>query len=291
MRLRWCWLLCFCVCGPARAWGDAGHEIIARVADRYLQPQVRSKIKAMLDGDTSGLTATDLASEATWADKFRDSDRSDTRVHYLQTREWHFVNIELADGDVAAACFGHPALPAGTAASAGPARACVIDKIDQFAAELRDPNTAPQERLLALQFLLHFVGDVHQPLHAGDDHDKGGNEKSVSAAGFTAGNLHHFWDNEFVRRLGARPAPVAAALIRRISPSQRARWSTGTPTDWARETFTVAQTHAYGRLPPAGPDGSYKVTPAYVADATSTVSLQLRKAGVRLASVLNAALQ
>jgi hypothetical protein len=286
-----CALASAMVSDPAHAWGDEGHEIIALVAGHYLKPTVRAKVAALLAADTSGLTPTDLAAEATWADKFRDSDRNTTKVRYSQTREWHFVDIELADADVAAACSGHPALPPGTDASAGPARNCLIDKIDQFIAELRGPATSAAERLLALQFLLHFVGDVHQPLHASDDHDRGGNDKIVMAAGFADGNLHHFWDTEFVRRLGARPAWVATALVRRIGTAQRRQWAAGTPTDWALDTFAVSKAHTYGKLPPAGPDGSHLLTPAYVADATRTVSLQLRKAGVRLASVLNAALQ
>jgi len=86
------------------------------------------------------------------------------------------------------------------AASGGPPNACVVDKIRQFNTELAAPGTDPQERIIALKFLLHFVGDVHQPLHSADDHDQGGNSKRVSARGFPAGNLHHFWDTEFVEQ-------------------------------------------------------------------------------------------
>lgn len=291
MPYRWClWLLC-CFCGHAFAWGDQGHQVIALVADHYLKPQVRSKIATLLATDTSGLSPTDLAHEATWADKYRDSDRNTTKVRYQQTREWHFADIELDDADVDAACHGHPALPAGTEASAGPPLDCVIDKIVQFTAELHDRNTAPEERLRALQFVLHFVGDVHQPLHASDDHDRGGNDKKVSAPGMSAGNLHHFWDTEFVQRLGSDPRAVARALVKRISPSQRTQWSAGTPANWGRESFGVAKAHTYGKLPPPGADGSRVLTAAYVTDATSTVSLQLRKAGVRLAMLLNSALR
>jgi hypothetical protein len=105
-----------------------------------------------------------------WADKYRDSDRDTTRNRYEATWRWHFVDIELGQQDLGPACFGHPALPPGVPASKGPPRACVVDKINQFAAELGDPATGASEQLLALQFLLHFVGDLHQPLHAADDH-------------------------------------------------------------------------------------------------------------------------
>jgi len=74
--------------------------------------------------------------------------------------------------------------------------------VDEFAAELAKPATNPKERVIALKFLLHFVSDLHQPLHSVDDNDRGGNNKRVSAPGFRAGNLHHFWDIEFVEQLG-----------------------------------------------------------------------------------------
>lgn len=279
----------------AHAWGDAGHEIVARVADHYLQPAVRERITTLLKSDATGLTANDIAAQATWADKYRDSDRNSTRQRYEQTREWHFTDIQLKsqreDGDVDAACFGHPPLPAGTPAMEGPKHACLIDKLDQFIGELRAPGTAPEARLRALQFVLHLVGDLHQPLHSSDDHDRGGNSKSVTADGLPPGNLHRYWDVEFVRRIGPRPPAVARSLIARITPKDRAMWAAGQPEDWARDTFGVALRTAYGKLPAPAADGSYALDAPYVAAATKATSLQLSKAGVRLAQVLNAALK
>jgi hypothetical protein len=91
------------------------------------------------------LTAHDIASEATWADKYRDSDRDTTKVRYQATWRWHFVDIELTQPDLSAACFGRPPLPPGVPASKGPPQACVVDKINQFAAELGDPGTGGSE--------------------------------------------------------------------------------------------------------------------------------------------------
>src|SRR5262249_54894189 len=146
---------------PAFAWGDEGHEIVALIADHYLQPQVRVKVNNILAGDTTGLTHnTRIDQEATWADKFRDSDRYSSKLRYNGTRNWHFVDIELPAPDLKSACFGQPPL-ANVPASAGPARDCIVDKLDQFIAELKSPATNPGERLLALQFILHFVGDIH----------------------------------------------------------------------------------------------------------------------------------
>jgi hypothetical protein len=141
-------------------------------------------------------------------------------------------------------------------------------------------------RSIALEFLLHFVGDLHQPLHAGDDHDQGGNSKKVDAPGMRRENLHYEWDVGFVRRLGTDASEVAATLIARISPADRARWEAGFATDWAMESYGVARAHAYGLLPPRSGD-DYRLTNAYVDDATRVTAEQLAKAGVRLAWLLN----
>jgi hypothetical protein len=274
----------------ALAWGDEGHKIIALVADRFLNPAVRDKVAAMLAADPDPLTAHDIASAATWADRYRDSDRNGSRQHYAQTRDWHFVNVELNDPNLDLACFGHPALPPGAVASNGPAQACIVDKINQFVTELADPRTDPEERAVALKFVLHLVGDLHQPLHAADDHDAGGNRKRVVADGFQPGNLHHFWDVEFVERLGTNPRQVAGAIVAGISDEQRRAWSQGTAADWVMETFAVARKDAYGRLPEPNTKGVYVLDPGYVEAAVQDVRIQLSRAGVRLALVLNKAL-
>jgi nuclease S1 len=272
----------------ALAWGDEGHEVVALVAQSFLEPDVRKRVSALLAADTSSLTAHDIASEATWADKFRDANLSGSRE---KTRQWHFADIEITAPNLDAACFNHPVIPVGTPASDGPAPDCVVDKIQEFAAELANPATDLEEQVVALKFVLHFVGDVHQPLHSSDDNDRGGNDKRVSAAGFKAGNLHHFWDTEFVDQLGPDAKTIASDLIGHITKAQQDRWQVGGPTDWAKESFKVAQDDAYGQLPAPNAHGSFRLTEDYVSTATNDVSLQLSKAGVRLAMILNQALR
>ena len=279
---------------PALAWGDEGHEVVALIADHYLEPGVRAKVQSLLGGDRTRLTPDKgIAAEATWADKFRDSDRGTKKpVHYNATRNWHYVDLEIgATPDLVSACFGQPALPAGTPASNGPASDCIVDKINEFSAELRQPHLGTKERRLALQFLLHLVGDIHQPLHASDARDQGGNEKTVAGLGLTSSSLHAAWDTDFVTRLGNDAATVATQLISRIAPTDQARWSTGTPADWAQESYETARDHAYGKLPPPTSPNHYTLTSAYVDDATTVCATQLSKAGVRLAHVLNEGLK
>jgi hypothetical protein len=166
----------------------------------------------------------------------------------------------------------------------------VVDKIEQFAAELANPATDHDEQVVALKFLLHFVGDLHQPLHSSDDNDRGGNDKKVSANGFKAGNLHHYWDTEFVDRLETDPKSIASDLIGHISTAQEKEWQAGKPSDWAKESFQVAKADTYGLLPEPSSRGSYRLSDEYVTTATDDVARQLSRAGVRLAFVLNKAL-
>lgn len=291
----------------ARAWDDEGHRIVALIAEHYLRPAVRERVQVLLEADHSALTPdTSMASEATWADHYRDSDRDtpfgdsgsrDTGPgayrgsHEEQTGRWHFVNLELDAPDLRRACYGEPALPPGTLASRGPARDCIVDKIEQFQAELANPATPSAERLAALQFLLHFIGDLHQPLHAADDHDAGGNRVRVVARGHRPGSLHRYWDADFVRDLGPDARQIAAELIPQITSGDRAAWARGSVADWAMQSFALAQALAYGTLPPPDERGERRLSADYVALADDAVATQLSRAGVRLALVLNRALQ
>ena len=198
----------------ALAWSDDGHGVVAPIAQHYLTPAAKKQVDAMLAADTDPLTKHDIASEATWADKYRDSNHR--KDHYEETKRWHFVDLEITDPDMTAACFGRKPLPPGTPASVGDKMACVVDKVSQFAAELEAPGTDAEERLFALKFLLHFVGDMHQPLHASDNNDTGGNNVKVMVDGFphkSKDELHGFWDTQFVDALGRPPAALAKMLL------------------------------------------------------------------------------
>ncbi len=274
---------------PARAWGAEGHRIVGLIAQHYLRPAVRRRVDAILATDHSGLVrGTGIAAESTWADRYRDSDRDRRGARYLRTRQWHYIDLERRAPDLRRACFGERPLPPGEPASRGPADDCVVDKVRQFDQELAQPATSAAERLRALQFLLHFVGDLHQPLHCSDDHDRGGNDERVLVAGARAGSLHHAWDTTFVAALGRSPERVAADLIRGISPADRRVWSGGTVADWAMQSHRVAERIAYGRLPRPDAGGRYRLDAAYVTASKGAVRVQLQRAGLRLARLLNA---
>lgn len=281
----------------AWGWGNEGHEIVATIAYARIGKATRAKVDALLAADPDALTAPDFVARSTWADRFRDQDRATTKLQYEATRRWHFADIELGGGTLAAACHGHPPLPAGIPASQGPADDCLVDKIEQFRTELAATATPPTERLVALKYLIHLVGDLHQPLHASDDHDAGGNAVPVRWGDLDAAqNLHAYWDRRLVRLLGPDPRAVGAALNRSITAAQARAWRRGTSADWAYESWTLAKTVAYdfsgeSKVPDERGDEVLELDAAYELRALPVVREQLARAGVRLATLLDAALK
>src|ERR1700693_70171 len=108
------------------AWGDDGHKTVALIAQQCLTPSVKKQVMAILATDTDNLTKHDIASEATWADKYRQSS-AEARKH---TENWHFTDIEIDKPDLTAACFGRHPLPTGELATGGPDEVCAVDKIE-----------------------------------------------------------------------------------------------------------------------------------------------------------------
>jgi hypothetical protein len=147
---------CLAVPTQALAWGSEGHVLVAAIARSRLTPDTLAKVDAILAQDKDASTPSDMLSKSYWADVWRDHGHRETAL-------WHYADIELDNPDYDAACYGHP--PSMVPASAGPAQACVVERANAFADELGGPMTAPAERILALKYVLHFLGDMHQPLH------------------------------------------------------------------------------------------------------------------------------
>lgn len=277
-------VLCFGIAlkpQAALAWGNEGHMIVAIIADHYLDPAVRDKVNALLASDTDKLTKHDIASAATWADKYRDSDFKTTKRRYNQTYRWHFVYT----GEP---CTGQSSAPRGTAASNGPAKDCIITKINQFAEELAAPSTPQKERVIALKFLLNLVADLHEPLRASDN--QSAQSMRVTAANLKPGTLMRYWEEDFVRLLGTNAQQVADGLIAKITTDDVAAYNKGAPENWSRQSFELARDQVYGKLPPPGPKNVYALDPVYVQAGADITKAQLVKAGIRLSVVLNKSL-
>jgi hypothetical protein len=283
MRRLWFLALALLVTSPgaALAWGYEGHEIIAAIARANLTPSVRTKVDALLSTDADSLTPHDMIAESTWADAYRGAGHKETAA-------WHYVDIELDHPDLKAACSGFPS--SGPLASRGPAEDCIVDKIQAFSKELADPATAEPERLLALKYLLHFVGDLSQPLHAADNHDRGGNCVLLALGGPRTVNLHSYWDTSVVEALGSNPQEVAARLASTITPQERARWSAGDARSWAEDSYALAKATVYTLGSKPGCEGGaapIAPPPGYAEAAAAAAAIQLQKAGLRLAAMLN----
>lgn len=298
----------------SRAWSAEGHMIVALVADRLLQTQespTQGKLAELLASDKSNSwTKTDIAGEATWADALREKSPEGRAA----TTKWHYVKLDVTNPDLTKACFGKPALPAMAPASHGLQDDCVVDKIDQFAKELRDPATFPGERLMALQFLMNFVGDIHDPLHTIEHNDQEGRCIALLPPGAkTPVRLSTYWDDTLVVEAeGKDPAKAAAEIVTRLTAADVRKWSNGTPADWAQESYTVAKEIIYsfekdarkdavgskyafpvrkGENDPCGAVPLHSVDTTYRDRALAAAKEQLAKAGVRLAFLLRENLQ
>ena len=286
------------------AWGLEGHRVIALIADRLLQqndPESRAKVQALLATDKDNrLTKNDIASEATWADVLR-AKSPEAR---LGTSGWHAVRFKPDNPDLAAACFGRKPLPPGYPASRGPQDNCVVDKLIQFEAELKNPETSQFQRLAALQFVLNLSGDVNDPLNAIGRGDQGGYCTAVQIGAKPPVRLSTYWDETLVRQVvGANLAQAAARLLSEIPPAEARSWAEGTPESWARESYEIAKSVTYGFGPEAAAGqhqfpakkgqaepcpsvAVYRIGPEYETRALAAVKTQLAKSGVRLARLL-----
>jgi hypothetical protein len=247
----------------ALAWGSEGHHIIADIAEQYLQPATAQRVHELLALEN----VTTLAAVSMWADEIR--------AQRPETAPWHYVNIPINPPD------GTP--PAYDPRRDCPTGDCVITKIGAFEAVLHNKAAPPRQRLEALKFLVHLVGDINQPLRCADNQDRGGNDVHVDFMGWRT-NLHAVWDTGILAAAHIRDERAyALELARSISPAEAEKWRSGTPADWADDSYGVARNLIYGVWPhDAGvlPD-SYEQKGIYV------VQVQLEKGGVRLAAVLN----
>lgn len=238
------------------AWGPEGHRLVARMAEEELTPAAADRVRATLAPGES------IAALASWADEVRTTRK--------KTDPWHFIDIPIdsAGLDMQRDC---------------PKADCVLAKIAEFRRRWRDDAVSAAERREALLFLVHFVGDMHQPLHCANNNDRGGNDLIVEFEGQRM-NLHRVWDSGLLDRMPAEET-LFAALSHAITSSEQAEWSRGGVETWAAESFAAARDVVYGGLPRGS--GSPQLGAAYEQKAETVVEIQLEKAAVRLAAILN----
>lgn len=261
------------------AWGRNGHLIVAKIADLNLSNKAQTAIYGLLGQSI----ATD--DNASWADDIKPGHRLAHVVgnRYPNNSKWHFVDIPF-DAD---------SYDAGRDCSNND---CIVDQLNRFLDKLADPSAKERDRREALLFVVHFVGDIHQPLHCAERNgDHGGNNVHVASYGEHHEhhlNLHAVWDdnlvyeNENLRHL--TPEDTAQRLNSSITSDQRRDWAQGSPQDWAWEAHRLAVDKAYI-------DGEGSALPAdevdldqeYIQTRKAIVREQLQRAGIRLANALN----
>jgi hypothetical protein len=241
------------------ALGREGHQVTVILAMHYMRQSTAVRVRELLGSES-------LEEASVWADEYRHD--------HPETGPWHYIDIPLGDSgiDMEREC---------------PKGQCLIGKTEEFLAVLKDQKADRKAKVEALKFVIHFVGDLHQPLHCEGDGDKGGNTRHVIYDGHPD-NLHWVWDTGLLQHITRDPEALAAELESRITQQERAEWAKGTLEDWVMEGHRFAQTVAYGDL---GSENPAPITAAYERQAEPAIELQLEKAGVRLAYLLNTALK
>lgn len=210
------------------AWGNDGHKIVAIIAEKHLTDEARTEARRLL-GDNS------LESVATFADDVRNSRP--------KTKNFHFVDIPVGQS---------PYDPARDCKENSTSGDCVINVIERFRAILTDRTKSDADRAEALKFLVHLVGDMHQPLHCAErNDDRGGNAVKVTFLGKKS-NLHAVWDNGIIREADLSVVEFADELEAAIEADKIDSIQRGTPITWANEAHRLAETNAYRRVPPSG---------------------------------------
>jgi hypothetical protein len=258
------WVLAGCL--RVYGWSAEGHHLVARIAEAQLTPAARAQVAAIL-----GPGAT-LVSVSAWADEVRGERR--------ETGTWHYIDIPINQPhlDMARDC---------------PKNECVLAKIEDFRKALSDPALEPVKRREALMFLVHFVGDMHQPLHCSDHGDRGGNSVRVLVPPDTRpSNLHSAWDGTLLKRVGTEDKLYPQ--LSRDALKHAKQWSRGTVSDWAEQNHKAARKTVYGKLPkgataPGAPPVT--LTADYERKADPLMEQQIEKAGDRLARILNETLR
>lgn len=246
---------------PALAWGNHGHRIATRVAEARLTPAARAAVRELLvEGDT-------LLTVCNWADH-------DGHDAVPASAPWHYVNVPID-----APRYSDRYCKRGD---------CVVAKIHQFRKTLADRSAPKKDRARALLFFIHFIEDVHQPLHVGDRNDKGGNETQVQF--FKEGvNLHRLWDTTMLDDASRDEREWVRRIEPLLTPANVAAWGKGSVEDWADESLAAAK-KAY--QDPADPSrlvvSGTRLGREYAEASVPVIRLRLAQAGVRLANELNA---
>jgi hypothetical protein len=265
---------------PAAAWWEYGHQTTAEVALKLVKPRTRQSILWLLRQqkvlETPTCPARTIEEASVWPDCIKTLG---DRFSYAYT--WHFQDVDICKPfDLKEPCAGGN---------------CISAQIARAQRMIADRELPTRDRLMALAFLVHFVGDLHQPLHGSEhDGDQGGNKVKASYGFIPRTNLHSIWDGLLADRAISTPPGGADGILSQVSPEQRAEIAQGTLQDWSRESWETAKTKVYGSLfpQPCGTPVPDRVVmdQAKIQELIPVLRLQIAKGGIRLARLLDEAL-
>jgi hypothetical protein len=242
---------------PAFGWGQTGHRVTGAIAEQHLTAEAEAAVHEILGVET-------LAEASTWPDFMRSSRDPFWRA----AGPFHYVTVP--EGETYA---HHHAPEQGDSVTA----------LAMFTETLRDPAASLEDKQRALRFIVHIIGDLHQPLHAGNGTDRGGNDVRVDWFGDRT-NLHSVWDTRLVEHENLSYSEMTEWLSARITPELVAEWSVTDPVVWISESTEVRDTI----YPEPDEDGDINLGWRYAYEHTATMRQRLSMGGVRIAAYLNA---
>ncbi|MCA8830601.1 S1/P1 nuclease [Hymenobacter pini] len=238
------------------AWGAEGHRTVGKIAEHHLSRHARREVKKLLGTETLTLVST-------WPDEIR------FYPEFKDTAPWHYVNTPSG--------LGHDAYIQAVKTQTN---ANAYSALETQLRILGDESKPQAERAAALKYVVHIVGDIHQPMHTGHAEDKGGNDIKLKYRGKDT-NLHSLWDSGLIDYQGLSYTEMACQYDRKLRHSQVRAFQKSTPEEWLWESYSASE-KLYQETP-NGTDVDYKYYPAH----SELMKQRIVEAGVRLAGLLN----
>jgi hypothetical protein len=263
---------------PALAWAEYAHRTIAGIAETNIDSTTKARMNDLFQSaallGTPKCDLKNISDASVWPDCVRRD-----RLRWGYTSPWHYQNVDICKPfDLKSACRNGN---------------CVSTQVDRNAALLKDKSLPAHIRLEALTFLVHFVGDMHMPLHSGDRSDRGGNDVSA-AYGIIEGrmNLHWLWDGP----LAERAITDGPEMVRHYSAEEKSEKSLGTTDFWAMQAWQISRDYSYPTAEDQPSCGSKlktrgKVDNDEIRTLIPIARLQIKRSGLRLARLLEEALR
>lgn len=240
------------------SWGKTGHRTIGKLAANHLTPNAQAAVQDLLGNES-------LADVASWADEVRGQEE------YKKTGSWHFLNLPLG--------LSYPEFQKAVTAMTDES---VYSALMNTEKTLKDPHASKESKVVALKFVVHFVGDLHQPMHISRAEDKGGNTIQLNYED-KGTNLHSLWDTKLLEHQGLTYEQLASKYDN-VPAKQIKQWQSDPLMKWIWESYEISS-QLYAEV-----DGmsSRKIDDTYYQKHLPQIEVRIQQAGIRLAGVLNA---